>query len=110
MKLNLKKQLPEIAGLVGGGVAGNILMNKLPFGNDKIRPAVVLGVGIFLSGRKDILGSVGKGMIVSGGNNLAKAFGIGQLINGVGTTDRPVFVTGAEDTDRFDGSGSEMAY
>lgn len=109
MKLNLKKQLPEIAGLVGGGVAGNILINKLPFGNDKVKPAVVLGLGIFLSGRKDILGSVGKGMIVSGGNNLAKAFGIGNLITGVGSADQPVFIRGAEDGGYSSGNG-EMPY
>jgi hypothetical protein len=99
MKLNIKKQLPEAGGLIAGGIAGNMLINKLPFGNDKIRPAAALVLGLVLSGQKGFASNIGKGMIVAGGTGLAKSFGIGgAFINGIGSADQPVFIQGVADS------------
>jgi hypothetical protein len=82
MKLNIKKQAPEILGLAVGGIGAGYVTKLVPVGNEKIKAAAPLLIGVLLSGQKGILGSVGKGMIAAGGANLAKTFGIG----GVDTT------------------------
>jgi hypothetical protein len=79
MKLNIKKQAPEVVGLAVGGIGAGYVTKLIPLGNDKLKAAVPLLVGIFLSGQKGIIGSVGKGMIAAGGANLARTFGIGGV-------------------------------
>ena len=75
---NITKQIPDILGLGGGAVAASYLTSKLPIGNEKIKQAAPILVGLFLSPKKGIMGSVGKGMIAAGAANLARSFGIGD--------------------------------
>lgn len=77
MKLNLKKQAPEVLGLAVGGIGAGYVGKFLPIGNEKIKAAAPLILGVLLSGQKGILSAVGKGMIAAGGANLARTFGIG---------------------------------
>ena len=95
MLKNIKKQAPEILGLTVGGIGAGYVTKFVPIGNDRLKAAAPLLVGILLSGQKGILASVGKGMIAAGGANLAKTFGIG----GVG----PSTLIGEIDTFETDG-------
>jgi hypothetical protein len=79
MKLNLKKQLPDVAGLALGGIGTGYLNKVVPIANPKIKAAIPLVVGLLLSGQKGIAGNVGKGMIAVGAANLAANFGIGAV-------------------------------
>jgi hypothetical protein len=81
MLKNIKKQAPEIIGLAVGGIGAGYVTKFVPVGNDRIKAAAPLLVGILLSGQKGILSSIGKGMIAAGGANLAKTFGIGGVSN-----------------------------
>lgn len=76
---NIKKQLPEIAGLAIGGVATGYLDKVIPVQNDKIKAAAPLIVGVLLSGQKGMAGNIGKGMIAVGATKLAASFGIGAV-------------------------------
>lgn len=79
MKLNLKKMLPEIAGLGIGGIATGYVNKLVPISNPKIKAAVPLLVGALISNQKGIAGNIGKGMIAAGVANLAAGFGIGAV-------------------------------
>jgi hypothetical protein len=80
MKLgNIKKQLPEVAGLAIGGIATGYLDKLIPIQNDKIKAAAPLIVGVLLSGQKGMTGNIGKGMIAVGATKLASSFGIGAV-------------------------------
>lgn len=79
MKLNIKKQMPEVLGLAVGSIGAGYVGKIVPIGNEKIKAALPLLAGIFLSGQKGMIGSVGKGMIAAGAANLAKTFGIGGV-------------------------------
>lgn len=79
MKLNLKKQAPEVLGLTVGGIGASYVTKLIPLGNDRIKAAAPILVGLLLSGQKGILSAVGKGMIAAGGSNLARTFGIGGV-------------------------------
>lgn len=78
MKLNLKKSVGQVPGLVVGGVAANYVGKLVPIENETIKSAAPLVVGILLLGQKGMLASVGAGMVAAGGANLAKSFGIGD--------------------------------
>lgn len=79
MKLNIKKQMPEVFGLSVGAIGSGYVTKLLPIGNEKIKAAAPLLLGIFLSQQKGIIGHAGKGMIAAGAANLAKSFGIGAV-------------------------------
>lgn len=79
MKLNIKKMLPEIAGLGIGGIATGYVNKFVPISNPKIKAAVPLLLGVVLSGQKGIASNIGKGMIAAGAANLAAGFGIGAV-------------------------------
>lgn len=78
MKLNLKKSVGQVPGLVVGGVAANYVGKLIPIENETVKSAAPLVLGILLLGQKGMLASVGAGMVSAGGANLAKSFGIGD--------------------------------
>ena len=78
------------AGLVGGGVAANVvsskLLAKLTFIPDNFKPAVPIVLGLFLSTQKNkMLANVGCGMIAVGGAKLIGGFV--PSINGITEAD-----------------------
>jgi hypothetical protein len=77
MVKGLTKNLAPAAGLVGGAVAAGFVTKVVPIGNDKIKAAAPILVGLLLMGKKGILGSLGAGMVAGGGLKLAQSFGIG---------------------------------
>lgn len=79
MKLNIKKELPNVAGLAIGGIATGYVNKFVPISNPKIKAAVPMVLGLLLSGQKGIAGNIGKGMIATGAANLAAGFGIGAV-------------------------------
>lgn len=79
MKLNIKKQLPVIAGLAAGGIATGYVNKLVPIENAKIKAGIPLVLGVLLSGQKGFMGNVGLGMITAGAVNLAGSFGIGAV-------------------------------
>lgn len=79
MKLNLKKQLPEVIGIGAGAVGAGFLTSKLPIANPKIKAAVPLVLGLVLSGKSGAIGNIGKGMIAAGAQQLASSLGIGAV-------------------------------
>lgn len=81
MKFNIKKSLPDAAGLAVGGIATGYVNKFVPIANQKIKAAVPLVVGLLLAGQKGIAGNIGKGMIAVGAANLASGFGIGAVDN-----------------------------
>ena len=105
MKFNIKKQAPEVVGLAVGGIGAGYVTKFVPVGNEKIKAAAPLLIGVLLSGQKGILGSIGKGMIAAGGANLAKTFGIGGVDTTtlIGEIDE-FEIEGMDDTD-FSASG-----
>lgn len=77
MKFNAKKQLMPAFGLAAGGIGANFINQKLAgtLGNDKIRGAALLGVGIFLSMQKgDMMKHVGSGFIAVSAMKLVGSF------------------------------------
>ncbi len=79
MKLNIKKQLPDVLGLAIGGIATGYIDKVVPISNAKIKAAVPLILGVLLSGRSGVIGAAGKGMIAVGATKLAAGFGIGAV-------------------------------
>lgn len=63
-------------GIIAGAVAGRLVANKLPFGDDKIKNAAVAAIGfVFPSVWKGETGkAIGNGMIAAGGLGLAASF------------------------------------
>lgn len=86
MKLRLKNVQPIVVMGVGA-IVGGIVTSKIPVGNDKVKTAIVAGVGIMLSGQKGFLGQIGSGMAVGAIKDLGKAFGIGNAGYLAGTDD-----------------------
>ena len=85
MKLNkITKNLQPTLVRTGGAIAGSMAQKLIPFGNDKVKAAVVLAGGLLLSTGKGVLAQLGEGMAIAGGLNIAKSFGIGggDMING----------------------------
>lgn len=82
-KFNLTKILTESAGLVGGGIASNVVAKNVPIANDQVKKALPLLVGAYLlSQNKPLLKNLGAGMIAVQGTALAKAQF--PALNGVG--------------------------
>lgn len=81
MKFNLKKQLPDAAGLAVGGIATGYVNKFVPIANPKIKAAVPVVLGLLLAGQKGILSNIGKGMIAVGAANFASGMGIGAVDN-----------------------------
>lgn len=79
MKLNIKKTLPDAAGLAVGGILTGYVNKFVPISNPKIKAGVPLLAGILLAGQKGIAGNIGRGMIAVGAANLASGFGIGAV-------------------------------
>lgn len=79
MKLNLKKQLPEVVGIGAGAIGAGFITSKLPIANPKIKAAVPIVVGLLLSGKTGAMGNIGKGMIAAGAQQLASSMGIGAV-------------------------------
>jgi hypothetical protein len=80
-----KGNIGSALGIIAGAVAGRLVANKLPFGDDKIKNAAVAAIGfVFPSVWKGETGkAVGNGMIAAGGLGLAAAF----MPNTLGATD-----------------------
>lgn len=83
MKLNIKKTLPEAAGLAVGGIATGYIGKFIPIENQKIKSALPLVLGLVLAGQKGALGNVGRGMIAVGASNLAAGLGIGAVSSNI---------------------------
>ena len=86
----IKAQLMPAAGLIGGGVAANVvsskLLSKLTFIPDNFKPAVPIVLGIILSSNKNkMLANVGAGMVAVGGAKLIGGFV--PSINGITESD-----------------------
>lgn len=75
----LKKQIMPAIGIAAGAVGGGFVTKFIPVQNDKIKAAAPLVLGLLLSGKKGIIGDVGRGMIASGAITLAQSFGIGAI-------------------------------
>ena len=76
---NLKKNVMPAVGLTVGAVGAGFVSKYVPIGNDKIKAAAPMLVGLFLMGKKGIIGDIGAGMIAGGGLKLAQSFGIGAM-------------------------------
>lgn len=81
-KMNIAKTLPQAGALTAGAVAATFVSNKLPIGNDKIKAAIPMVVGIFLLGQKGMVADLGAGMIAGGGANVAQSFGLNGVYLG----------------------------
>lgn len=95
MKLNIKKQLPEVGGLVLGGAASGYVEKFIPIANPKVKTGGTIVLGLILSSQKGMLGNIGRGLIAGAGRNLPASFGIGGPFI-LGADDMPTFVTGTE--------------
>ena len=76
-KLKIKETGMKVVGLTAGAVGAGYLQRVIPVDNAKIKSAVPILVGAFLSGKKGIIGEIGAGMIAKGGSDLVASFGIG---------------------------------
>ena len=96
MLKNIGKNLPGALALGAGAIAGGYVSKLLPIGNDKIKAAAPVVVGLLLSGQKGMVAKLGEGMIAGGFANLAKSFGIGTtefpLLAGLGEQPKVVIV------------------
>ena len=77
MKLKGLKNLQPVLLKAGGAIASNFAVKVLPFGNDRVKQAIVAGIGLVLSGQKGAIGQLGEGMAIGQIANIAKGFGIG---------------------------------
>lgn len=103
-KLIGKDTLPKVGGLAAGAIGANLLVSKIPMGNDKIKNGIGIVAGIFLSGQKGFMGNVGNGIIAQCAGNLGKSFGIGGTM--IGEVE-DVIIEGLEDEDNgMNGSDS----
>ncbi len=84
MKALKKQNLTQFAGLAIGGAAASKVSNiKLPVNLPApIQSALPLILGVFLAGKKGMIGDIGKGMVAAGGakliNALVPSLGIGS--------------------------------
>lgn len=108
MKVNIKKQMPEVLGLSVGAIGASYVTKLVPVGNEKIKAALPLLAGIFLSGQKGMVGAVGKGMIAAGAQSLAKTFGIGGV--GPNTLIGEIDTFEVEGLDRVNFDSNEAEY
>lgn len=77
MKLKGLKNLQPVLLKAGGAIAGNFATKVIPFGNDRVKQAVVAAVGLVGSGSKGAIGQLCEGMAIGAIANIAKGFGIG---------------------------------
>lgn len=107
MKKPKKGALMTAVGVIGGAIAGKMVMNFVPVDDDRIKAAIPLVAGFFLSGQKnEIAKGAGYGMMATGGMSLAAAF-IPQIGEAIGEPigaptledDETIFLNGAEEID-----------
>lgn len=110
MKMFSKESLTSAAGLGLGSAAAGVVKSKvLATQKPIIQDAAPVLLGLFLSGQKGIVGSIGKGMIANGiGSLIAKNVpGLGDVMLG----DVPVLPTdGSSDTLLGDSDGYSDDY
>jgi hypothetical protein len=79
-----KANITAALGIIAGAVIGKKVAGFIPVGDDRIKNAAVLGIGLafpmILKG--DLGESIGNGMIAAGGAGL-----VGQLVPGLGQMD-----------------------
>jgi hypothetical protein len=99
MKMFSKESLVGAAGLGLGSAAAGVVKSKvLATQKPIIQDAAPVLLGLFLSGQKGIVGSIGKGMIANGvGSLIAKNVpGLGDVM--LGEVDMAPVTSGSSDT------------
>ena len=119
MKMFSKESLIGAAGLgVGSAAAGVVKSKVLATQKPIVQDAAPVLLGLFLSGQKGIVGSIGKGMIANGvGSIISKNVpGLGDVMLGE-ATDVPAAdgssdtLLGSDDSDySYDGTSSDYGY
>lgn len=110
MKKPKKGALMTAVGVIGGAIAGKMVMNFVPIEDERIKAAVPLVAGFFIAGQKNELAKgVGYGMMATGGMTLAAAFvpQIGEVLSEPisGPTmedDEVIFLNGAEEEEELE--------
>jgi hypothetical protein len=120
MKMFSKESLIGAAGLgVGSAAAGVVKSKVLATQKPIVQDAAPVLLGLFLSGQKGIVGSIGKGMIANGvGSIIAKNVpGMGDVMLGDATSEVPAdgsqeTLLGSDDNygDYSDGTSSDYGY
>ena len=116
-----KDTFAKAATLVAGGVVASIVTNKLTMIADtRIRAAIPVLVGIFLSGNKNkMLSGIGDGMVTIGGTKLIGGFlpnmGISaidadEVVEGVFVDEEPINATSSmANMDVINGYGEDYS-
>ena len=119
MKMFSKESLIGAAGLgVGSAAAGVVKSKVLATQKPIVQDAAPVLLGLFLSGQKGIVGSIGKGMIANGvGSIISKNVpGLGDVMLGDATSDVPTdgsseTLLGSDDSyGDYDGTSSDYGY
>jgi len=108
MKKPKKGALMTAVGVIGGAIAGKMVMKLIPLDDERIKAAIPLVAGFFAAGQKnDVIKGAGFGMMAVGGMSLASAFipQIGEAISeplGAPTLedDEVIFLNGVDDDDQ----------
>ncbi len=100
---SITKQAMPAVGVTAGVIAAKKVADLIPVGNDLTRNGIVVLAGLFLSGKKGIIGNVGLGMAASGIHSLAATY-----VPGIAGFDRPVFINGTPTASSSNDSGSEQ--
>jgi hypothetical protein len=121
MKMFSKESLIGAAGLgVGSAAAGVVKSKVLATQKPIVQDAAPVLLGLFLSGQKGIVGSIGKGMIANGvGSIISKNVpGLGDVMLGEAAADVPTdgsqeTLLGSDDSYgdySYDGTSSDYGY